>query len=520
MTAQTTTASGSASTWTLNSLQPPWTTRASSVYSSLLEGVEDPRGVGNRNLDTTKELASLNIGFDLDRVCERRIADCLRVLLQDARPAHLVELYTLLTSAPASSFFPATRRAARTFQPLDKVRARELAIYIATKSPDLAAVLFSLALFCLVGRASDVDIVHILSARPDTLSWCVRALESISTTRDADMFRMAKTVNSTRRVEVLTHLRDTNRDDIKTWMLQEAVVPFDLTRRRELPDSSAALICATSGQLLTALERQSTDHHMLDCAANLLYAMVSGFFRPTLGDYPDAPRVLQKFMRQVSLLGSYDLRYCVAIHRVRCAIECPRFQCHSWKSGDREALAPDLLKFLRLRPWVKAARLGLTSTDAEVFRLADVAWEAIGRDPWPIHERRLRHTPCDKYSWRRISDLVTPSTIVRYLKIAERSLPILDIDRFRTEDSRDALCCVVTTLRTCPTAGGWKYVRLALRHRECGCRTLAIWSLWSLVGLVNGDELAREVEVALERENDPQNRDNLELFLKTPNHTV
>ena len=96
---------------------------------------------------------------------------------------------------------------------------------------------------CATGRSSD---------EPDVVLW-----------------ELAKTVDGWGRIHIVERLAETERPEIKDWLLREGY-------RNSIMYEYLAYTCATAGNLLTALSGEHVDRDLLTSAGDIIQALISG----------------------------------------------------------------------------------------------------------------------------------------------------------------------------------------------------------------------------------------------------
>jgi hypothetical protein len=97
--------------------------------------------------------------------------------------------------------------------------------------------------------------------------------------------------------------------EIRAWMLREGF-------RNDIMDEYLAGICAKTGRLHEALEPVEIDRDILDGAAGIIKALLSGGPADYVDDYREAPSAIGNYLRHVDQAANLDLEHLLCIARL------------------------------------------------------------------------------------------------------------------------------------------------------------------------------------------------------------
>jgi hypothetical protein len=152
---------------------------------------------------------------------------------------------------------------------LDRGRLLEIGRYFATRSPHRESVKFGISLIGLVGEQPDIDVLKILGKNEEFTLYVSSALNHVAPEPEQALWELAREVKGWGRIQTVERLKDTQNAAIRAWMLRDGF-------RNAVMDEYLACICARAGRLDEALNQQFVDDALLDGAADIIHALITG----------------------------------------------------------------------------------------------------------------------------------------------------------------------------------------------------------------------------------------------------
>jgi hypothetical protein len=262
-----------------------------------------------------------------------------------------------------------------------------------------------------------------------------------------------------------------------------------------------AHVCATTGGLAAALAcaPEDMDDALLDGAADLLDALVSGGPAPDLAEYEQGAVAAERFLDHVLARvagGAFSLTWLVAVSQLQRFLSAEQpwrsLEERGWTEAQRARLTGVVDALLAHPEWASAVEAALDSDDRSTRGLGEHAARLLHIDTFERLAARLERDPVDAGTWYDLmSQLSSPARLERALAMVER-LPLDAIatgpaDELGLGPAYAAHACldaIVPSLAGRPGAG-WPALHAALRspvvrNRNMALRTLAAWprSAW------------------------------------------
>jgi len=176
---------------------------------------------------------------------------------------------------------------------LPVARLRELAIWLATESPDVGAVQYALALALLeidVPRNVILTLGRFEYFTPHAAAVIVTHFPR--ETRDRALMEIAKGGTGWGRVKTIERMSGATDPEVRDWMLHEGF-------RNDISWEYSSQICATTGGLLAALDVPAPRDATIQAAAELLWGMSVPGPWPLLDTYPDGLPAMRRLLTLV-----------------------------------------------------------------------------------------------------------------------------------------------------------------------------------------------------------------------------
>lgn len=409
---------------------------------------------------------------------------------------------------------PLLERIQASHMPADGVEA--LGRRLATQSRGRNAVKLGIALLGLVQGADNRALLMILGRHEEFTLFSAVALANSESEPEQALWELAKVVEGWGRLHVVERLKDTQRREIRDWILRGGF-------RNQVMNEYLAYIAATTGGLAVALETDDPDDELLTAGCDIVSALIMGGPAEGIDDYTDAPRAVELLIRHLD-------RRATTLHQFLAIDDIERFLAddersqkreeHGWSPALREALLT-VCREIKARPmWIDLAKRGLEVDDPMEFYQAQRAARALGIDTFDAHVRRLTADPLGT-DWFALMQVTDDDRIDQVIDLAQRSLP-LDAIATGPADALGlgpefrahlALGFIVQDLRRF-SGQGWRLVAAALRSPVVSNRNGALTALDAWGPSAWPSETLPTLQAAARDEPDPRVRERIETLLR------
>lgn len=369
-------------------------------------------------------------------------------------------------------------------QGLNHDRLYEVAYSFATEAPDREPVKFGLSILGLYRKPENTTLLQTLGRHEEFTLFAAVALARISENPELSLWSLAKNVDGWGRIHTVERLADTQNPDIKHWMLREGYKNWVMYEY-------LAHTCATTGDLLAALDVNRADRELLTSAGELLAALINGGPAQGINDYHDGALATERFLghmeRDADTLDDF-----IHIQAIRGYLSNDQAdwgtlaQC-GWTIERRSRLLTICDQILKLPKWLDKARASLGSPDDIVFHQAAQVAESLGIETWDVHWRRLHANSKDTNCWYQIMSRSNDSRISEVVSYAENHI---DLETIATGPANEmgfgegwevhqCLDFILQELRRFP-GHGQSLIKAGLRspvvrNRNMAIATLAAW---------------------------------------------
>lgn len=279
--------------------------------------------------------------------------------------------------------------------------------------------------------------------------------------RDAAWWTLAQRHGGSARIAFVRCLSRTRDPAIKGWLLRDGFRDVTL-------DLYLAYTCATGGDLWGALRADTIDDALLRGAIDIVTALMSDAFRPSMRHYVDGPAVVRLLLGHLAQRKPAELDHARLLHQVIDYVAGERWTGalarFPWRPADARAIG-DLATGLLADPgWRSLVEAALDGAEPFAFSLAVRLAESVGIDSW---EHRLARLQRGAWSYTDLFETDDPARIDRLIEIAVADLAAPDGMRMGG---------AVIGLRRVP-GRGWTVIAGALASRLSGLRTAAVETL-------------------------------------------
>ncbi len=330
----------------------------------------------------------------------------------------------------------------------------------------------------LAAAPEDLDVLRVLARHDEFTLYCAVALLGYAEDPEDELWAVARGVTGWGRVDAVERLAGTQRPEIQQWLLRGGF-------RNEVMTEYTAHVAATSGRLREALEGP-VDDELLDCAVELLRALVAGGPAKDLSDYDDGPPVVLRVLAEVARHPTVA-RALLAADLVDLADPLRPDPLPEHWPEDVRAEVRERAAAVLTAPALRAGVVdGLEAEDAATFFEARAIAPHVGVDVVPALLRRMA-AGADSRTWFDARLAVDAGRIAEVLTVADATFDratygggAADLSPFGPDYERwMSFEFLLAALAGCP-GRGWSHVATglecpAVRPRAAAARTLAAW---------------------------------------------
>jgi hypothetical protein len=377
-----------------------------------------------------------------------------------------------------------------------------LARRLVLEAPDLEPLKTGIALLGISGTQSDAETVARVGRHEELTNYSAIALLRLLEQPEPAIWSLAQQVFGWGRIVAVKRLAACNpSSEMRQWMLREGF-------RNDIMDEYLAAICATTGDLRSALEAADPDPALLLCAADLLLAMSNPGPTNGIKDYPDGASACVLFLQHM-------VRHPVkSVHAVDAVVQIREIEERAIGTELRDERHWSAETFLKIRTLAHAvlqnpvARDVVDQTlrnapDAFAFNVAASLAPTFGIDAWPLRFSKQQARESDHWYWLMETD--DRERVQEVMALARSQLdlraigsgPTKEIFAFWSGDD-SSLNFILQGLQRFPGLG-WDLVRVGLSARGTPTRNGALLTLetWGRGALpAGGDLVLRELAQA------------------------
>lgn len=484
--------------WDIQSVKPPWGTRPS-IYQHILAHIrpgEPGLSEGGEKLPD-EELVRGDSQFGwaagaLDGVfghhtgvaeaseVAKKIHTHLRSLCERSTDDRAKALYDCLTEHSALEYIDQLLNAVVEDDELDPERLHSIALWLAVGAADREVVKCAIALLGVFRVEDDRDLLLTLGRHEEFTLYATVALQNAVDDSELSLWALACLVTGWGRIQIIERLDGTKDEQIRAWMLREGY-------RNDIMYEYTALICARTGDLLSALRRSDPDEKLLKGAGSLLSTLIQGRGGPSEGieSYTEGAQAAELFLKHLQE-RELDLEDFVNVSTIEQFLNEEESEAQDPSLGWHARLETllELISAIRARPgWETKVQQGLGSTNRQTFWTATEAARVLGLDIWGIYFERICR---GEDHWYFVMQTDDPERIDRVVQLAEKVLPLDEMASGPAEDlglgpeyqHHSALDFVLQDLRRFP-GKGWLLISAGLRSPVVRNRNMAVRALGS-----------------------------------------
>ena len=488
----------SGGTWDIQSVKPPWGDRPS-IYQHILANIRPGEpGLGEQGdllpddeiIRGAKEIRwapgafdgvlGHHIGSSEAAQVANKILESFRALTNKATYERATALYSLLREQSALAYVDHLLETVIADDHLDVERTHTIANWLATNAADREPIKCAIALLG-VCPGDDRDLLLTLGRHEEFTLFASVALRNNDPEPDLSLWALACLVTGWGRIHIIERLAETKDEQIKAWMLREGY-------RNDIMHEYTALICARTGELLSALRRPEPDERLLKGAGSILTALIVGSGGPSDGieAYPEGAEAAELYLTHLQS-HDIDLQDFLDVSTIEQFLREESAEAKDPALGwlGRRATLLSLASAILSSPgWESKVRDGLNSADHEIVWRATAAARMLGVDAWEVYFDRLKRGEDQWYFAMQTDD---HDRVDRVIEFAQETLPLEEIASGPAEvmglgpefQHHSALDFVLQELRRFP-GKGWTLIRAGLqsptvRNRNMAAQALAAW---------------------------------------------
>jgi len=365
---------------------------------------------------------------------------------------------------------------------LDAERMHAIAHWLAIGAADREPIKFAIALLGVCHGSDDRDLLLTLGRHEEFTLFASVALGNSSDDPELSLWALACLVNGWGRIQIIERLAETKDEQIKAWMLREGY-------ENEIMQEYTALICATTGDLLSALRKPQPDDKLLKGAGSLLTALIRGRRGPSLGieAYADGAEATELYLTHLQM-RDIDLQAFLHVNTIEQFLKEDSGEAKDPTLGwaERSVRLIGLTNAILSKPdWQQKVRDAINSEDRQAFWTATEAARVLGIDLWDVYFERLMR---GEDLWYLVMQTDNDNRADRVIEFAERTIPLKEVASGPSDSlglgpefkPHSALDCVLQELRRFP-GKGWPLIQAGLqsptvRNRNMAVQALAAWN--------------------------------------------
>jgi hypothetical protein len=303
-------------------------------------------------------------------------------------------------------------------------RLYDLSMSLATESPDRGPVKFGVAILGLYQGTGNEDLFHTLGRHDEFTLYCAVALSNSTENPEAQLWELAKQVDGWGRIQIVERLAGTEDPEIKDWMLREGY-------KNSVMYEYLAYTCATTGNLLSALDKEDVDDELLDSAGEIIQALLAGGPAEDIDCYEDGAAALRLYVGHAER-KAVTLAHFLTVNGIRDFVTDEEADWNArrqqgWTPENRIALAHQCSAILDRPEWRDRIQDDLHSQDEVVFFNADRAANVLGIDTRDVHWERLKSSPRNSGRWFHVMKTCSEDRIADVMALANEHIPMHEI---------------------------------------------------------------------------------------------
>ena len=482
--------------WDIRNVSPPWGDQPS-IYQHILNHIRPGEpGLGDKGDQLPDEesvrsdtqlrwapgaldgVMGHHAGGGEPAEVAKQVLDAIRALTKKATDERAAALYSLLLEHPTLGYVDQLLEAVVADDDLDAERTHHIAHWLATGAANREPVKCAIAVLGVCHGGDDRDLLLDLGRHEEFTLFVSVALHNLGDDPELSLWALACLVTGWGRIQIIERLADTKDEQIKAWLLREGY-------KNDVMYEYTALICANTGDLLSALRKPEPDEKLLAGAGSILSALIQGRGGPAegIGAYAGGAEATALYLthlqtRDIGLQAFLDVN---TIHEfLKEESGEAKDPGLGWPERTEHLLS--LTSAILSRPdWEPKIRAALESEDSDTFWSATTAARIRGIDAWDVYFERLKR---EEDLWYLVMQTDDPHRVSQVIDFAEKTLPLHEMASGPSDslglgpDFRHytALDFVLQELRRFP-GRGWSLIQTGLQSPVVRNRTMALEAL-------------------------------------------
>jgi hypothetical protein len=397
-------------------------------------------------------------------------------------------------------------------QGANRQAAATLARRIIREATDVEPIKMAVAILAVSGEPQDEELIRQIGQFEEITLFSLVGFANLLPEPEGAIFHLARRVHGWGRIHAVERLADTTDPQIKRWILLEGF-------RNTIMHEYLAYIAATTGGLLSALEKSEIEDELLLAAAQILAALIAGGPAQDIGDYAQGAAACVAFLEHANKRDAPSLPVISTVIDIKNFVQDENAQKllreAGWSAHAMMGVRTTTAAFLQKSGARLTVEVGLTSEEkwGDFFIAAAVA-PAFGIDPWPFTFARQERRIGDH--WYFLMQTSDAARIDQVLSLARQQLDFAKVGSGPTDsvalgpdyEDDNALAFILQDLGRFP-GQGWDLIKIGLRARSVRTRNMAINALRDWGRDAWQDDAEPELSAALRREPDDEVRNRL-----------
>jgi hypothetical protein len=298
--------------WSLSGLNPPWSSLPS-IYKEICMGnnvdtlLDISRGGAAWAAGALDGVFGHHVGMAKLENRSKEIIQALRELLRAANDANLKKLYGIVVAHEVLGAVDSLLNQAQADIETDHgERLAAVGRYFSTGAGHPDAVKFGMVLLGAAGTPDDTQIAMGLGAHDEFTFYAAVVLGRTAADPEQRIWELAHRVHGWGRIQTVERLAHTQDSRIRDWLLREGF-------RNLVMNEYLACICARAGRLHEALASSQVDPELLDGAADIFRALLTGGPAEGVDDYEHAAEAAEAYVHHVWSDRWLELKHFLAV---------------------------------------------------------------------------------------------------------------------------------------------------------------------------------------------------------------
>jgi len=351
----------------------------------------------------------------------RKIASLVKEIARKNSQAKKVVLYNLLLEDALLDYIDLALQQIVASKISPHPYLHEFLRWLAKEAADRGPVKFTISLLGAIRDPDDLEIVTVLGKHEEFTLYSAVAIANILDDPTMELWKLAKQVHGWGRIHLVERLSETTNPEIQDWLLREGY-------KNDIMYEYLAYTCATTGNLKTALSKETVDDDLLISAGELIEALICGGPAEDINDYKDAPVVLKSYLKHLEpradRLGQFIIAHVIHNYLSGLKENWKERKRQGWTFEIRNTLLQTTQRIIQQAQWKELVNSKLSTQDDVEFYNVNRAAGLLGMDIWDVHWTRLREKPFDSGRWWNVMKCANNNRIKQITDFAHEQLPL------------------------------------------------------------------------------------------------